>query len=201
MSMFRALFGAVAVASICSAGPLNLLTNPSFEDPITTDGPPFVGFWEAFSAGGGSSASLSMSMPRTGSQSLDLEIDGANLFAGVFQDVDNLTAGQDVVYTGWHKSVGLGSGVELRIEWRDSVNNVEISRTPNFAPTPGSDYEMFMLNSTVPVGADTARVVYAIQSFGGEVSQSVFVDDLSFVPEPASLSLLALGGLFALRRR
>ncbi|MCA9243489.1 MAG: PEP-CTERM sorting domain-containing protein [Phycisphaerales bacterium] len=200
MSMFRALLGAVAIASICSAGPSNLLSNPSFEDPITTDGPPFVGFWEAFNAGAGSSSAVSTSMPHTGAQSLELTLDGANLFAGVFQDVENLMAGQDVSYTGWHKAVA-DSGIEIRIEWRDSINNVEVSRTPNFTPAPGSAYEMFMLNSTVPMGADTARVVYAIQSFGGVNTQDVFVDDMSFVPEPASLSLLALGGLLALRRR
>jgi hypothetical protein len=60
----------------------------------------------------------------------------------------------------------------------------------------------------VPIGADTARVVYAIQSFGPEPTDTglVYVDDVVFaaVPEPAEMSLGlagALGFLAIYRRR
>ncbi len=204
--MHRTLVAAALVAAMCSTASANLFANPGFEDPITSDGPPFVGSWEAFSGDGNNDtgvdvARVSTAMPRTGAQSLELAIDATlNTFAGVFQDVPNLAAGDDVTYAGWHKLTGDAGGIELRIEWRDSINDVEISRTPNFAPTPGSSYEMFELTGTVPAGADTARVVYAIQSFGGAATQQVFIDDVSFIPEPASLSLLALSALL-LRRR
>ncbi len=90
-----------------------------------------------------------------------------------------------------------------RVGWRDSVANSEISRTQLTASPLGSDYKEFIVASTIPVGADTARLVYAIQSFGGATNQTVFVDDVNFnyVPEPATASLLALGGLAMLRRR
>ena len=92
---------------------------------------------------------------------------------------------------------------ELRFEWRDSVGNTEVSRTPNYAPTLTTSYSQFSLTATAPAGADTARVVYAIQSFGGPATQTVYVDDLSLtIPEPTSL-VLALAGLapFIRRRR
>lgn len=197
------------VAVLCFAADVsassNLFSNPGFEDPITFDGPPFVGSWEGFSGGADSSAANSTSMPRTGDESLELSIGTFNTFAGVFQDVPVLP-GNNVVFSGWHKVLGTTSGIEIRLEWRDSVQDTEISRTANFSPTPGSDYEPFSMTSVVPAGADLARAVYAIQSFGGAVSQDVFVDDISFfiVPEPGSLGMLSLLGLAligALRRR
>jgi len=75
----------------------NLLTNPGFEDPITFDGAPFVGFWEGFSAGGVSSSANGSTTPLSGAQHLELTIaGGANLFAGAFQEVDpkSRTAGR-----------------------------------------------------------------------------------------------------------
>ncbi len=195
---------AVALTAASACAGTNLFTNGGFEDPITMDGPPFVGFWEAFSGGPGASSANSSAMARSGVQSLELSIDNtANTFAGAFQDVNGLTAGQEVNFSMWHKSLLGAGGIEIRIEWRDSVNDVEVSRTPNMVPTPGTDWEQFSLSAFVPAGADSARVVYAIQSFGGVIDQLIYVDDASFtvVPAPGALALLGLGGLTATRRR
>ena len=74
----------------------NVLVNPGFEDPITFDGPPFVGFWEGFT-GGGASASNAAVMPRSGVQHLLLQINNtSDTFTGAFQDVADLTAGEVV---------------------------------------------------------------------------------------------------------
>ncbi len=169
------------------------------------DGPPFVGSWEGFTSGAAATSSNSTTMPRNGAQSLELTIDATlNQFAGVFQDVPGLIAGQEGTFSGWHKQVnGDSGGIEIRIEWRDSVGDVEISRTPNLIPSPAADYEEFSLTAMVPAGADTARVVYAIQSFGGALNQQVFVDDTSLttIPEPASIALFGIAGMTLLTRR
>ncbi len=200
---------AVCVAATMSltatSAQANLLTNPGFEDPVTADGPPFVGFWEAFNGGGAASFNSTV-MPLSGLQHLELQINNApNTFAGAFQDIPGLIVGQELTWAGWTKDLGVNAGgAEVRIEWRDSVSNVEITRTPNMVPvlTPG-EYTQWSLTALVPAGADTARVVYAIQSFGAGPSQLHFVDDTSVtvIPEPASLALLGLGGLAMLRRR
>ena len=186
----------------------NLFVDPSFENQITHDGPPFVGLWEGFSGGAGAEAINGTVMPRTGTLHLALSIFGVNdSYAGAFQEVA-VTSGTNYTFSGWHKTPSnpLDLGVEARIEWRNAGSNSEISRTPNLTTAPTSDYSQFMLSGVAPAGADLARVVYAIQTFGGEPTNTgtVFVDDVSFViPEPASVGLAAIAGiaLLATRRR
>lgn len=186
------------------------LFDGGFESPITYDGPPYVGSWEGSSGGPGSWVVNSTTSPRNGAQSLELGIlETPNTFAFAFQDVPGLTLGVSYTFSGWHAtpSVPFGVGVEVRIEWRDSVGNVEVSRTANLTTPPGASYTPFSLTATVPAGADTARVVYAIQSFGPEPTDTgvVYVDDLAFagVPEPHQYALMAGVGLlgFAVWRR
>jgi hypothetical protein len=197
----------LCVATVGSwASAQNLFDNPGFELPITMDGAPFDDNWEGFT--GGAPLSLNSStMPRSGAQHLELFINNlGNSFAGAFQDVPNLVPGQVATFSGWHKlASGASGGSEVRIEWRNSISDTEVTRTMNLVPPTGPDYTEFSLTATVPAGADLARSVYAIQSFGGVLTQQVFVDDASFtvVPEPTSLALGAPAGMVLLvcRRR
>jgi PEP-CTERM motif len=188
----------VAVLSVtASQASANLLANPGFESPITMDGPPFVGSWEGFQ-GGGASAANGSSMPRSGAMEVDLGLTTINTFAGVFQDVP-VTALSPVTFSGWHKAgtSPLNLGTEIRIEWRNSVSDTEVSRTANLTPVATADYTQFVLATSAPATANIARVVYAIQSFSTAPlgNGGVFIDDFSVtVPEP-STSTLALAGI------
>jgi PEP-CTERM motif-containing protein len=195
-----AVLACLTFASQASA--VNLLANPGFEDPVTADGPPFVGSWEAFNGGAGTSSNNSNVTPRNGLMDLRTAILATdNTFAGAFQDVP-VIAGSPALWRVWHMtpSSPLDLTVEMRIEWRNSVSNTEISRTANFNPVPGlNEYTQADLISTVPAGVDIARVVYAIQTFSGGPTNNgiVFVDDAFFdmVPEPATGMLLGLGAI------
>jgi hypothetical protein len=204
LAVSAALLGALSGGQALA---VNFFGNSSFEDPITYDGAPFVGSWEGFSGGGTASSGNAAINPRTGAQHLNLSILGSdNNFAGAFQDVIGLTPGTSVTFSGYHALGGAADvGVEFRIEWRNTVSNTEVARTPNSATAPTSTaYEPFSLTAMVPAGANSGRFVYAIQTFGSEPGPTntgtIFLDDLSMVPEPTS-ALLAVAGLAAMIRR
>jgi hypothetical protein len=189
--------------SALDASAQNLLDNPGFESPFAADGAPFDDNWEAFSGGAGATSAAASAEPRTGAQHLSLDIVNTNnTFAGVFQDVP-VAAGQSVTFGGWNKTISspLDLGAEFRIEWRSA--SAEVSRTANILPTLGSDYTPFSLTAAAPAGAVIARVVYAIQTFGPEPTNTgtVYVDDVSVtaVPEPASAGLIGVAALGLLR--
>jgi hypothetical protein len=206
--LFGSVLLAVAVLALAlpSAMAQNLLANPSFEDPstITTDGPPFIGSWEAFQGGTATSVRATVD-PHSGDAHMSLNTLENNQFAGMFQDVV-VAAGNPVTFSVWHKTTDtLFSGTEMRIEWRNSVSDTEISRTPNLATAPTLDYTLLALDTVVPAGVDIARVVYAIQSFGaGPDVGTVYVDDASVttIPEPATMALIGMSiiGFAGLRR-
>lgn len=205
------LFTAMAVVALAAsqAAAQNLLANPGFEDPVAEGPEPFSGRWQPFSGGAGSSSVGDGLMPRTGAGDLHLNITATNnTFAGAFQDVLGLSPGQIVTFGGWHKSASdpTGYGSEFRIEWRNAT--AEVGRTPNLAPVATAVYAPFSRVETVPAGASTARVVYAVQTFsdvGNINTADVFLDDMLFtaIPEPATVALAGLAGLalVSVRRR
>ncbi len=205
--MVRSFAAIVGLALVASAHAQ--LANPGFEDDITTDGPPFVGSWEGFSSGAPNTGVGNSELgPRSGARHAALNIFGDdNSFTGVFQDAP-VTAGTMYTFGGWHAAGTsiLDVGVEFRIEWRNSGTDTEVSRTLNgtAAPLPGAGYQEFSLTAMAPAGADLARLVYAIQTFGGDGptnNGSIWLDDMSFVPAPGSLALVGMGGLMMARRR
>lgn len=207
-ALFVALTTAVSWCRHATAQ--NLLTDPSFENPAlyTADGPPFVGSWEAFNGGAGTSSQNDTVAPHSGARDAHLNITATNnSFAGFFQDVP-VVAGLPYTYSGFHQSADpnpAGYVTEARIEWRNSVSNTEVSRD-QILPIAGAQYTPFSETVTAPAGADTGRVVYAIQTFsdtGTSNTGNVFVDDvsMSLAPEPSTLALAGLGGLALLRAR
>lgn len=191
----------------------NLLTDPSFENPalFTTDGPPFVGSWEAFNGGAGTFSINDTLSPHSGSRDAHLNITATdNSFAGFFQDIP-VEHGALYEFSGFHRSVNLSPAdyvTEVRFEWRNSVTNVDFGFNQKNYPLPiaGPQYSRFVFNSYVPGAADTLRVVYDIETFdnsGTTNTGDVFVDDLLVekIPEPSSIMLAGLGGLALLRMR
>jgi hypothetical protein len=209
----RSIFAAALLASTCSNSSFaqNLLANPGFEDGLTFEGEEFVGSWEGFSSLLDTFVGNSFNEPRNGVQHLELRINGRdNAFSGVFQDVP-VTVGTEYVFGGWQKtpSTPFDVAVEMRIEWVNASGSVFL-RTPNLTTKPTDSYASVSLSGFAPPGAEFARLVYAIGSFGPELTNTgtVFVDDMFFsvVPEPSSLGLfgftaLALGRRSVLRRR
>lgn len=196
----------VAAAISPAAYGAGVLVDPGFEGSLVDDGSG-VGKWQPFSDGSaGNQAIVSTDNPRTGAQSLRLELDNGNGFTGVFQDVPVMEGG-GITFSGWNAlSEGASGGSEIRIEFIDGGGN-EISRTGNLVPTVTAPYTEFSLSDTVPAGAATARVVYAIQSFGAAPPMTIDVDDIDVsgsgvIPEPSGALLVGMSLLgFLVKRR
>ncbi|MEM8944947.1 MAG: PEP-CTERM sorting domain-containing protein [Planctomycetota bacterium] len=213
MKFYKSLVAAVALLAMvlvaAQSATANPLADPGFELPLVDDGNG-VGKWNPFSDSGASISEMATTMPRTGAGHANLDLSAPNGFAGFFQDVINVVPGSPIDWSVWAKdnSGTNGQGIEMRIEYRESAGDTEVSRTGNLVPgSLGSAYEQITLSDTVPAGADIARVVFAIQSFGTAPPQSVFVDDASVsvqqIPEPASIALVGLAGIAVatMRRR
>lgn len=212
MSRWRRSLPVFAVCALAAPQvPAQLVANPGFEDPITVGAGSYVGVWDGFTAGSGSSVANSAVSPRSGGQHLDLSIVNAEArFAGIIQDVAGLTSGDPADFRGWHRRAGspFDAEVEINIVWRNSVTQSTVSQTPKLIPILTDTNAEFSVISEVPDGADTARLVYSIHTFGPEPTNTgtVFVDDMSLVPEPAvtllsGSALLALAGLSVRRER
>lgn len=206
-SRSRLLVGSLLLAGSVAAQAQ--LFNPSFEEPVHPNNS-YIGSWKGFWSDASSFAGNSGDLPRSGAASLILSNSGqADSFAGAFQEVQGLQAGVEYNLSGWHATTVANTGVafEIRIEWRDSVSDTEVSRTPSLTPTVFGEYTPFSLTSEAPAGADAARIVLVIQSFvpGDTHFGSFHVDDVAFaaVPEPGTYAMLAAAGLvgFAVLRR
>ena len=104
----RLAWSALMTAIVVVASPAmaqNLLDNPGFDDPITSNGPPFDDNWEGFSGNAAATAANSTNQPRTGAQHLALSILNVdNPFAGAFQNGPGMVAGNTVTFSVWQKT-------------------------------------------------------------------------------------------------
>jgi len=187
---------------VAHASAQNLVENPSFEDPTVTMGSA-NDVWFRFGSGGNGFANESTTMPRTGSRHIELGLIGPNQFAGVFQNLNmTINPGDVINMTGWVRNASgapFNATQEIKLEWQGAAQNrLDVL-------TLGSDYEMFSHTGVAPAGTTGLVVTYAISSFGaGQNGNSlVHLDDVTvtLVPEPATLSALAIGALALLRRK
>lgn len=169
---------------------MELVMNPSFEDPIGASGEETPGQWNPFDNGGATSGTTSTIAPLTGSTHGVATIAGDdNSFAGFQQQVDNIVPGEDYTFSFNGRSEGPNLGgidAEFRIEFLDANGNfAEDQFTNNVAVVATDTYAEFTQTNTAPAGAVSLRAVIAVQSFGGGLDSSnsgtLFIDDTSII--------------------
>lgn len=128
--------------------------------------------------------------------------DAQSLFAVDF----TLSTPEDFTLTGWINPYGLEDGITSQVTV--SIINTGVGGTPTqIIASGGNDlYQPFNVTDTLLAG-DYRFEVFAIanaQALGETYYFNGGADstwDMSITPEPASLALLAMGGLVCLRRR
>ena len=90
--------------------------------------------------------------------------------------------------------VGLTDGETVGLFGGGSIGGVELAQE---GLSTASDWSSFSFDATVDAAYDEVAVVFVISGDGGVRG----VDNVSVVPEPATMSLLGLGALALIRRR
>ena len=213
-----AVTAVTAVAGLAGVASANLVLDPGFEvangapdasgGDVTTVGnppwqgfnpyvPPYGGFYSASQHLTGAQSGKSFGNPNGGIFQNGIAVapgvtyEASSYFFNFSGDaVTNPDSTEDVRLTFYDASgTQLGDGVV----------------SAPFVPAGNTDvWTLRGVQGTAPAGAATAQVLLFLSNPAG--GGAIFVDDVSLeavpaVPEPASLALLAAGGLLALRRR
>lgn len=118
------------------------------------------------------------------------------------EEVIPVTPGETVAMGAWYKDLsGNGGGAILKFEWLDEnmVKDQDGGLVPSFeiVVNPTTDWAYYEETQTVPDLAHYIRPVWGVNSAGSEIG----VDQVYYVPEPATIGLLGLGALWLRRRK
>jgi hypothetical protein len=107
-----------------------------------------------------------------------------------------------VDFSFWYKgALGVSEVAQANIKWLNAAGT-EIGGTAWWNFTPTGNYQQFS-KTGLSGPALTSRAKVTIQMVGGAMAQTgtMYVDDVVLTPEPMTLALLGLGGLFLRRRK
>lgn len=193
--IFLCIMGLMGVSANAVLLPV---TNGGFESGTTG--------WTLNLIGPDSSVVSSTESPLSGNYSAKFVTDwqdGGGVKAEIVQTVTGLSAGTEYELELWVKGLmGPGGVAWAEIKWFNE-SNIQVGGTGLinlFAGLSDTVYQERGGLYTTP--ADTAKAEVSIRLEGGALAalNTLYVDDVN-IPEPASLALLAIGGLFLRRRK
>lgn len=207
-SALVAAFAAAALLLTPTAAVANLLTDPGFESG--TPVPSGIGGWGPFNG-----AEFSTEQAFTGTYSMKLL--GNNSVPGAFQALP-ASPGEVFTLTGYALAPQPLAGPAdpfggIQISFFDaSGNDLGTVETPGAAAADfrgvnnpagefvAGEWEFLSVTATAPANAVQIQAFPIYIDFSGN-EQGIYVDDMTLVPEPASLTLLGACGLALLFRR
>jgi hypothetical protein len=201
---------ALLVTAFLSASSHAALLNPGFEAPDASGGDVYGSAnWGAFN-----NAFTTISVPaHSGAQSLKVygpffQFGGSGVVQGGFAANPGETWEASAYLRNDSSDPMQGTNFAVvKMEFLNAVNNVigfAESTQFNASNSTANTWELRSIQGVAPAGTTSAQIVLVHVQLNDPVTGgSVFFDDAAFalVPEPASLGLLAMGGLLSLRRR
>jgi hypothetical protein len=201
MRKLVALLGMICLVSV--AANANVVTNGGFESGVGTA----ATGWTQNEFAPGTTLQRVAELPNSGDYSMKYVInwttDGGPKAELIQTTAVGSIPGSGLVdFSFWYKgALGVSEVAQANIKWLNAAG-AEIGGTAwwNFNPT--GNYQQFSQTGlSGPALTSSAKVT--IQLVGGAMVQTgnMYVDDVALTPEPMTLALLGLGGLFLRRRK
>ena len=186
---------------LCGTAQANLLLNPGFEEPSPANWFSWgEGGWDSWETNPGTCGGTS----HTGEHYVRVGEWGDEEYRFWAQAYTGMTAGEVYTFSTWAKAdpeAGFGNVIgSFKVEYKDA--NWQVLRTDEHIMMEGEGYDTWEQYSftTGPVPDDTVEIVFALQSTGHCIMN--FDDaEVTLVPEPATILILALGGLLLRSRK
>lgn len=195
--------GLLCLALVATSSAFGQLLNPSFESGTGSSASNWIAFGNAFRENAGAHTG-DFSMKMFGNFSGSFNVTGAfqDFAIGVGQSASASVFAQTL---SGDKMSG-GNRALLKLIYRDAANNDLLASESAFIDAntaPDTWFELTASLGAAPAGTDHGSVFLLFLQEADNAGGSTFFDDasVSVVPEPATLAILGLAGVAALRRK
>ncbi|MCD4825886.1 MAG: hypothetical protein K8S55_14940 [Phycisphaerae bacterium] len=198
------LVGFVLVLGVTAPAGANLVLNGDMETDANTDGMPDNWTFNSWDTGHRTTGTWDTSTYHSATHSYKIQqhpsyATGSGMF---YSDRFAVNANTEYTLKFWTRIEKTAGNAQIQVAYYNASNNYLNRSVTAYADTAGAWLEKTKVVTTIANTAFVELQFVAYQFDNGASNDAKFyIDDVSFTPEPATMTLLLLGLPLALRRR